>query len=101
MMDTMEESEVNSGHNAGRGAFPEDEALPHEDCEDYRFPDAGEVHRQRPVFSEPGESLAKLIKTVTPAKAEGQRTAWNLDSGVHRNDIGRLLQEVRVSCLTV
>ncbi len=44
------------------------------------------------------EPLAKVLKTVAPAKAWGQKTSWSLDSGFCRNDTKRLLQEA-LKCL--
>jgi hypothetical protein len=42
------------------------------------------------------ESLAKLNKTVTPAKAGVQKSLKNLDSCFRRNDAERFLQEAPV-----
>jgi len=43
------------------------------------------------------EALAKLNKTVTPAKAGVQNTLKRLDSGLRRNDTKGLLQEARLT----
>ncbi len=42
------------------------------------------------------EPLAKVLKTVAPAKAWVQKAAWSLDSDFCRNDIKILLQEAQL-----